>query len=274
MTRTIPDHGTPTRYSGDRRGSRWTPCRCERCRAAHRRQRKIVELRVARGLGSRHAIEPVIAHIENLIKSGWTLDAIEKASGVDRRGMYRIRRRLQKSVNHDTARRLLALQSGGTPYLVDAVGARRRVQALAAIGWSLASQAEAVGLSHTAAEEIASGLRTSVMHSTHEAIRTLYQDRSKKAGPSGWVRAFAARRGWHGPLAWDDIDDPNAQPEISEPYKPIPKGGRDDLRRQEIRHLLGCGESPASIAKQMDRNEKYINDLISQGLGDDYRRAA
>ncbi|WP_329856949.1 hypothetical protein [Streptomyces sp. SP18ES09] len=188
--------------------------------------------------------------------------------------MYNIRNRRQESVQHATAARLFELKPGATPHLVDSTGARRRIQALAVLGWSLSGQAAAAGLSHTAVEEIASGLRCHVVFSTHEAIRTLYRQRSLTRGPSGWARAFAARRGWHGPMAWDDIDDLSAEPETSEPYQPVAKGGRDDLRRQEIRHLLDCGESVASIAKQMGCNEKYIGDLITQGLPDSYQTAA
>lgn len=274
MTRSIPNHGTASRYRGDARNNRWAPCRCEPCRTARRRQRKAVELHIVRGRGSRHPLEPVIAHIELLMRSGWTLNAIEKASGVDRRGMFNIRNRRQKTVHHATAARLFKLQPGATPHLVDATGARRRIQALVVMGWSMSKQAEEAGLSHTAIEEIASGLRRHVVFSTHEAIRALYRQRSRTRGPSGWARSFGARQGWHGPMDWDDIDDVSANPELAEPYKAIAKGGRDTLRRQEIRHLLDCGESVASIARQMDVNEKYISDLISQGLPDSYQTAA
>ena len=30
------------------------------------------------------------------------------------------------------------------------------------------------------------------------------------------ARLYAQRNGWHGPLAWDDIDNPNEQPETAE----------------------------------------------------------
>ncbi|MEU0665717.1 hypothetical protein ABZ508_26525 [Streptomyces lavendulocolor] len=262
--RDIPAHGTASRYRGDPRKKRWTACHCEKCLTAFRRQRKARELRVAQGLGARHALEPVLNHIHLLVESGWTLHGIEKASGVDRRGLYNIRHRLQRTVNHSTAHRLLALQPSATPRLVNAVGARRRVQALVAIGWSMSSLAPEVGLSHTALEDIANGRRVRVTTGTHEAIRAAYRSFSKKPGPSGWVRAFAARQGWHGPLAWDDIDDPAATPEALEPYTPIGPNSRDSMRIPEIRHLLAFGESPASIARQMGGSEKYIRDLITQ----------
>ncbi|MFI1525444.1 hypothetical protein [Streptomyces griseus] len=214
-TRPIPNHGTASRYRGDPRNGRWDPCKCNDCRADYNRKRKAVLLRKARGQESRRDVNEVATHIERLLNTGWTCNTIADAAGVDRRGMYNIRFRRQKSVNHATANRILGIRTPGAAYWVDATSSRRRVQALAAIGWSQDYIGRKAGVTHTTITHVAGNRSKLVAATTRDAIAAVYRDLCETPGPSGWVRARAAKFGWAGPIAWDDdtIGDPNAIPE-------------------------------------------------------------
>lgn len=257
MNRPIPDHGTASRYRGDPRNNRWAPCRCTNCLAAYRRQRKTLELRTARSGHGRHPVQPVIDHINMLIDSGWTLAEISDATNVDRRGIYRMRNGLQQGVNHDTAARIFALKGSSTPRLVDATGSSRRLQALCSVGWPLMQLATKAGISTTTLEDIASGARTQVAHDTHEALRSLYRELAFKPGPSGWVRAHAAKKGWHGPLAWDDIDDPNCEPEVDKPVKPT-RGRNESPDPLRVMRLTDQGLTAEQIARTLGVHKRTI----------------
>jgi transcriptional regulator with XRE-family HTH domain len=96
--------------------------------------------------------------------------------------------------------------------LVDPLGTRRRMQALAALGWPLAEIGNRVGMSP---QQVSRMFRTGRVHRTTEAkVRALYDELSMIPGPSKRARDVALRKGWAVPLAWDDekIDDPNARP--------------------------------------------------------------
>jgi hypothetical protein len=96
----------------------------------------------------------------------------------------------------------------------DATGSRRRLQALAAIGWSSLEVKEASGVSN--------GFLSAVRAGHHETLRPFFADKiaeaydslSMRVGPSTRARNLAQRKGWVPPLAWDDdeIDDPAAKP--------------------------------------------------------------
>lgn len=98
------------------------------------------------------------------------------------------------------------------PLLVDATGTRRRIHALAAIGWSAGELATRYGYDRTA---IGKWTQTPEVHvTTRDRVAALYEELWDIPGPSERVRQIAATRGWLPPLAWDDdaIDDPAAQP--------------------------------------------------------------
>jgi hypothetical protein len=96
--------------------------------------------------------------------------------------------------------------------LLPAVGARRRVEALQAMGWRRADIARTAGL-----PEAVLPLRgqDQVQLSTSLAIRDAYERLCMRPGPSAVTAERARSLGYASPLAWDSdtIDDPAAQPE-------------------------------------------------------------
>jgi hypothetical protein len=103
---------------------------------------------------------------------------------------------------------------------MDGTGTRRRIQALVAIGWSIPMVAQKAGVSVVTARYCLNGNQVHVR--TFKAVRDLYEQLWNQSPPEGdrntrasatKARNTAAKHGWAPPLAWDDIDDPAAEPE-------------------------------------------------------------
>ena len=96
--------------------------------------------------------------------------------------------------------------------LMPVTGTQRRLRALAAIGWSWASLAAECGMDERSLQRLAGAERPTVQAKTHDRIAGLYERLSMTVGPNDAARMYAQRQGWPAPLAWDEIDDPGAQP--------------------------------------------------------------
>jgi len=97
---------------------------------------------------------------------------------------------------------------------VSAVGTRRRIQALGAMGWSQHWIADQLGVTVQAVGSYRTPKRARVWVGTARTIRNLYEGRSMTTGPCVKAAQWAKSRGWAPPLAWDNIDDPNEQPKL------------------------------------------------------------
>ena len=120
---------------------------------------------------------------------------------------------------------ILAIEATGAkaaPHaLVPARATHRRIQALAAIGWSMGEQASRLGLhSNNVSTWLA---QDSVTQEKADAVADLYEqlwdqrpsyDSAYKIAGVGRIVKLARRRGWVVPLAWDDIDTDDAPPPV------------------------------------------------------------
>jgi hypothetical protein len=247
-------------YACYRRG-----CRRDECRTADRIYRKRYELRRLSGIPS-HIPGPVVAaHLRLLIESGRTIRGIAAQSSVSERAIGYILNG-QAKVTRPKALTLLAIQPLNEAPRVDPTGTIRRVQALAAIGWPIVWTAEQSGYHPSYLFNILAGHVHSIPRHMAHRFTVLYREYSHQAGPSEYTRSIARRNGWHGPLAWDDLDDPNAQPETLPTYTPMAANGRDSMRKAEIEHLYLLGESVAAIAKKLGANEKYTSNQLAAVL--------
>lgn len=72
------------------------------------------------------------------------------------------------------------------------------------------------------------------------------------------ARNIAAREGWHGPLAWDAIDDPDCEPET---------GGTTNIHRrrkvtvdpQRVARLTLLGKTNEQIAAELGCHERTVS---------------
>ena len=106
---------------------------------------------------------------------------------------------------------------------VPAIGTTRRLQALAWTGWDTGRIARATGLATSQTSRHSRGYHRTIDARAARAVADLYDTgwtgppapttRHEKAAVTT-ARRTARARGWHGPLAWDDIDDPAATPDF------------------------------------------------------------
>lgn len=208
--------------NGCGRHGRWrTGCPdCQRISRAYERKR-----RTAKQNGTWKPLVPreqVQAHLDQLLEGGANIAGIAAAAGLSARTVYGVRHRTW--VQGETAAAILAVQHAHPlppAGMVSAVGACRRIRALTAIGWPLTEQARQLGMFLQQVCLIAAGKQSAVTNSTDAAVRALFERLWATPGPSTRARNDAHRKGWVPPLAWDDVDDPGAEPALGE--------SRDDI---------------------------------------------
>jgi hypothetical protein len=103
---------------------------------------------------------------------------------------------------------------------VPATGTLRRFQALMALGWRGPEIAKVAGVSINTLRSVGYHGSDRVLADTARRVRDAYDQLSMTVpeGPyANRTRLMAERRGWFPPLAWDDIDDPDAIPDLGAP---------------------------------------------------------
>lgn len=161
--------------------------------------------------------ERVEEHLNGLLTAGATLPGIAEASGLPLRTLHGIRRR--KWVQGSTADAIFAVDRADAPPRsghVSVIGASRRVRALAAIGWSLAEQARQLGVVTQQMSQFANETYPTITAANDQTVRGLFERLCGTPGGSVRARNYAQRKGWLPPLAWDDLDDPDAVPSLGE----------------------------------------------------------
>jgi hypothetical protein len=182
-------------------------------RPALDRAEKAARLRRARGIPGYTPARTVATHIRRLQQAGWTQPEIAAASGIHRRTLFGITASEREQVLRTTATAILALRPADAPRWVPAHGTARRMQALAAIGWTVVQTGQEAGLTGSWCRDLVTGRRPRVTRETAAAVDAVFRARCMTPGPSHHARVVAARNGWPPPLAWDDIDDLSEEPQ-------------------------------------------------------------
>ncbi|PWJ23301.1 Homeodomain-like domain-containing protein [Branchiibius hedensis] len=164
---------------------------------------------------------PTRRHIEQLRTAGASMRAIADKAGVSVSQISRIAGG-QEQVRRPYAARIQAvtpaaiLARSGAEDFVPAVGARRRIEALQAIGHSSTTIAEAMAGGATAdvVRNIKGHPGAWISRTNHERALRAYERLWDTPGTSRQTLGAARRLGFAPPLAWDDdtIDDPGGQP--------------------------------------------------------------
>ncbi|RRD03201.1 hypothetical protein EII34_14940 [Arachnia propionica] len=274
-------HGTSTTYVVHR-------CRCDLCRAAT--TERAAKRRRAQAYGRYDRFvdgDQVRAHLRSLMAAGMGWKRIAAAAGVAPSTVYPIlygrnlddpthpqHRPPRTQVTREVAEKLLAvapeLAEGA---LVDATGTRRRIQALAAIGWTLAELGDRLGIRRSNMRLHKPDLRH-VTEGTRRAVVALYDELwdQPPAGPSGdRMRAWAASLGWVPPMAWDDdrIDDPRARAAGG-----LSSMGRRRADLDEAVRLLAQGESRSNVASRLGISLRTLQRHLSRSARHDEEVAA
>lgn len=171
--------------------------------------------RVSAGLTAKVPATAVRDHVLTLRRHGWTFVDIHAASGVSHKTLCRLIKQRGPTVRQATARRLLALPLTGRDHaLVPVIGVRRRIRALVFIGWPLSTVAEKCGVSPRTLYDVNLGRSGTCSAWLYRRVCEVYHALWTVPGPSKRARTWARRKGWHGPMTWDDdtIDDPSYRP--------------------------------------------------------------
>lgn len=186
-------------------------------------------------------------------------------------------------VRNDTAVKAFRVTSpaGDPAGYVFAAGTMRRLQALACIGWPVKTIADQIGIARPYhLQEVRDGKREHCTVRTARRVSDIY-DRLWNTPPAVTgaaktaatkTRRMAEAAGWAPPAAWgDDIDDPAAQPHWDWVRQPDESRGRRGYRKpgaaaevaEDLRDLIGHGESTETAARRLAISWAYARQLLS-----------
>lgn len=211
---------------------------------------------------------PARQHIDALREAGHSIPDIQRQARVSAATLARIMydgvNKRAERIRPEVAERILAVPVTPAPVkastIVDATGTRRRIQALVAMGWTLNALGPHLGFHPRRLSDFLHTER--VLASTARRIADRYRivqtwhpaDHGVPATSQTMARNLAAREGWHGPLAWDDIDDPDCEPEtggvdhstasrkrkvFADPQR-VARLTAQGMTAEEIAQVIGC----------------------------------
>lgn len=298
-----------TRYRhGTRHSYAYGKCSCDLCRAAntqknHKRNRDRLYGRYVHPFVD---AAPVRDHLNALRAQGWGLPTIAKLTGIHRTTLNNlvfgrapsqqlnregyVKPAELRSVSRENAERLLALKYDPLKSMsrgkVDPASTIRRIQALAAFGYSLNKQAELLGINGPQYALILDQMK--ITRATYLKVRQLYErlelvpavanSRTEQSGITRSIRRAKAN-GWLPPLAWDDIENGIVGPEAEEQTLDLAKlaqindGHKMKLNRMELKELviklhrqgLSALEIDRRLGKKPSTTTKYLMRLRDNG---------
>lgn len=257
-------HGTYAAYTLD-------SCRCVPCAAARSKHDAARGRAKAYGREPLVPAEPVRAHVAALKAAGLGKRSIAEKAGVSvtaleklLNGATRDGRRLPPSrrMTRAVADAILAVPLPDlTAYAgaarIDATGTRRRLRALAALGWTVQRIADDHDLERQALDAVMRG-RAHVSARVARAVALAYEqigdrrptaaDRHQQTGITRTLN-LARAAGWAPPAMWDPeaIDDPEA----SEPEGVVLQLPHRGVDLDEFVHLVRGGEHPERAAARL-----------------------
>lgn len=214
-------------------------------------------------------------HIRQLISQhGVSIRSIADAAGISPGTISLLNRGKQTTIKRTYEAKILAVtaekifnRSLATGFVPN-IGARRRLQALMAIGWRHQDLTKRVGFNtgtmmHQRGDYIS--------QFKHEAVRKVYDQLWNVQGPAdGRSMTRVAKAGYAPPMAWDDetIDDPAATPDLGSPVtgRGRPTKGSTRVRKvdalaEDVDYLRRTG---AGIEEIEQRTGKRWNDIRSE----------
>lgn len=242
------DHGTVSMHKYHR-------CGCHDCRMAKREYDREYTYRTGRATKP-VPTDKVLNHIESLMGAGMPLTVIADTAGVHPDTLTKIRGG-RKRIYQDVEQFILAVEppaarmASRSPW-VPIVATQRRLRGLAVMGWSTEAIAERSGLSRSQVKDLRLGRSMDVTKATELTVERITSDLVKQPQPmnrsAALTRASAARNGWVSMFAYDDISDPNENPNVTPIETARSRDERSEDRIDELRHLINGGEAPESAA--------------------------
>jgi transcriptional regulator with XRE-family HTH domain len=252
-TRALPDHGTYSRYIGH-------ACRCEPCREAGRTYRRRLGYDRVNGVSRRVDPTQTRNHAERLTARGWTQTQIAAAAGLNSAQISEVLSGRYATVRRRTAAAILNIPLDAAPPIprrvIDATGTRRRLQALMVLGHTLPEIAAQSGAGVSSLQQTVDGRWNRIHATTAGKVARVYRQLSlHPAPPARWAeqaRNNAMANGWHGPMAWEDIDDPACVPDPDVPTAPA------HVHPDDVAELVGQGLSDVEIGRRLGLSPRTV----------------
>lgn len=249
----LPAHGTYSRYISH-------ACRCQPCRKAGSTYRRRLGYDRVNGITRRIDNTQTRVHAERLVARGWTQAQIAAAAGISSGTVCDQLSGRYNTVNRNVATAILNIALDQKPpiprRLVDATGTRRRLQALMALGHTLPEIAKELGVGVSSLQQTVDGRWAMIRSGTAAKVAQVYRRLSLVTAPPSrfaeQARNQAMARGWHGPMAWDDIDDPACVPDPTEPSAPR------HVHPDDVAELAGLGLDDEAMGKRLGVSERTI----------------
>lgn len=271
-------------------------CRCHTCTTASNEHRARRDKLIAYGRWQPYVnAEPVRAHIRNVLRpAGFGARRIATLAGLSPSTVNKLiwgygDRPPVRRIRPEAAAAILALQPEPAALAdgaqVDATGTRRRTQAMAVLGWSIAEQARRLG--RTGANHAKVLTSRYVTAALARSVEALCRDLSGQIPPDTWVsrrtRRWARSQGWVAVVAWNDIDDPAEVPHLDADEDLDPEAvdevavarvaagnaGINSLhsrseRLAAVATLAGRGMTVAAIANRVGTNCATVRRLLDE----------
>lgn len=256
----LPPHGTLSRH-------KYHGCKCDTCREAYRAYQRSRYRK--QGYGTWQPLvdaEPIRQHLLHLKAHGISYIQVAEIAGLYPPTvggfLYALNadRPIKKRATPEIAAAILAVTvEQGTPRIVDSTGTRRRLQALARLGWPMKTLGPYIGVNPATVNRLT--LQAQVAATSAQAVERCYdqlrnerpEDHGVAPGVARKIRNRAAREGWRDPQWWEDyghIDDPTFDPATVD--RVLNFHERAKLRREEIEHLAWCGHQPEQIVERLN----------------------
>ncbi|ARX81588.1 hypothetical protein SMD44_00986 [Streptomyces alboflavus] len=234
-------------------------CTSPDCELANYRYMCALRLDHSRGVHRLRDAAPAFEHLQRLLANDWTVRQISEASGVS---MSTVRCVLNGKplIRRDRAAAVLGIPIGPPPPdpdVVDSAGSVRRLRALACLGHTLDAIGAQTGVSRWRLGRIITGTRPTIDSATADKITQVYRHLSTFRSDNPHTIRRARNEGWHGPLAWDDIDNPDCKPETAT-GRERPGLARPDVDPRRVVHLAGEGLSAAQIAERLGCHKRTV----------------
>ena len=163
-------------------------------------------------------------HINHLAELGMTWCMIARGAGLSERPILDIVRRRPSHILAQTERMILAVSPRPNPQqaLVLSYGARRRIEGLSIMGWSLRELAAHANVQYGTIQR--PRVATKIQWRVHGLIADLYDEVSHIRHDNPRTLAWAQTNGFVHPMLWDDIDD----------YYEVPTEPKDSKTPDEV----------------------------------------
>lgn len=240
-------------------------CARPECRAAQKRARQQLRALAIQGIPATVDATTATTHAQQLVTAGMPAADIAARSGISISTVFSLTAGRSKRIHRDTEAAILALPKPTGNYrptgegIIDATGAMRRLQALTACGFTLPVLAAATCLTTETIGSLRSGRRHKVRISHNLSITAVYSRLwnadpvAAGAHPEGAAKArtHATKKGWAPPAVWDNIDDPNEQPEWTG-HCGTDRGWWEHQKNQ----IPGCPRCEATHAAWLEEHQK------------------